>query len=645
VTPVSTDYANPTDRDALLARARSELERRLRAREPFRVEELLSSFPALASHPDAAVELIVAEFLARRALGEQPDPAECCARFPQWRQRLECALAPLLSKATDASAETQATGRQAPPRPEAPAALGRHEVYEEIGCGGMGIVYRARDLVLGREVALKRIRSGALTGSEVDRFYREARAAALLRHPNIMPIYAIGLSDGSPCYTMPLLTGGSLADHDDRYRHDPRAAAGVMAKVARAVQAAHDAGVVHRDLKPGNILLDAHGEPLVADFGLAKLADAGADVTCTGQAIGTPPYMAPEQISGERDQVGAATDVWALGIILYQLLTGARPFSGRGRRLEDEILTKEPAWPPALPAELGAITRACLRKRPQDRYAAAGLLAADLEAWLAGLPVRPPWRPAPRRRLWVALSCGLALFVALAAGVLALLPRDRPPDPLEAPEVLTAPGVWHPLLKREPVALRWHEGATNTHKVYQPEAGKLLASSEELALLQLGQTAARRYQLAVRFQQTPLVGNVGLFFGHQDCTVGGETGQRWQVLELVAEQPAGPLSRLRIDWKTYYLLGPPDRPRQVSKAHAVCSPLPVEPGEHRLELAVGPAGLESVSWDGRPLPRLSAAGGVNPPGPADYAGRFGIYLNNGGAVFREAGYLFREEPQ
>ncbi len=231
---------------------------------------------------------------------------------------------------------------------EAAPELGRHELQEEIGRGGMGVVYRARDLVLNRPVALKMIvpRQGLLeTPEAVHRFYREARAAARLRHPNIIAIHGMGLHQGRHCFTMPLLTG-ALSGRAASYRDDPRAAAALVEKIARAVQYAHDQGVIHRDLKPANILLDEQGEPLVADFGLAKVLDADADASSPGQRVGTPAYMSPEQAAGHTWEVSPRSDVWALGVILYELLTGARPFAeATPEGTYKRVLTGEPARP------------------------------------------------------------------------------------------------------------------------------------------------------------------------------------------------------------------------------------------------------------------------------------------------------------
>jgi hypothetical protein len=306
----------------------------------------------------------------------------------------------------------------------------RYHLLEQLPPSGMGIVYKARDPLLDIDVALKTMQSPlADEGHQsIERFLNDARALAKLDHPHIVRVYDVDEHDGRAYFTMGYMTGGSLDRHIDRFR-EPRAAAALVEKVARAMQYVHDHGIIHRDLKPGNILLDEHGEPRVTDFGLAKFRDnEKMDVTPQGAVLGTIPYMAPEQASGSVDEISPATDVWALGVILYELLTGRRPFDAKTREaLTSQICTSQPPRParlrPGLQQPLETITLKCLEKRREDRYATASALADDLGRWLAGESILA--RPAPLRerlRRFVRRHAAACAVTALLVVLLALAP-------------------------------------------------------------------------------------------------------------------------------------------------------------------------------------------------------------------------------
>jgi serine/threonine protein kinase/Flp pilus assembly protein TadD len=314
--------------------------------------------------------------------------------------------------------------------------FGDYELLEEIGRGGQGVVYRAHQKSLNRTVALKVIGLGPwTTETHLKRFRREAEAAASLDHPSIVPIYEVGERDGQCYFSMKLVDGGQL-DEVGRSTLSIRQAAELVAKVARTVHYAHEHGILHRDIKPGNILLDQNDEPHLTDFGLARLVEAESTVTATLDVLGTPSYMAPEQAAGGSTKVSKATDVYGLGAVLYQLLTGHPPFAG-GTTYETIklLLETEPRQPrqlnPKIDRELSTICLKCLEKDPTRRYASALALAEDLEHWLKHEPIQAkPSGFFTHARKWIRRNPGttvlVTLLVALAIGLSVTVWNRRP---------------------------------------------------------------------------------------------------------------------------------------------------------------------------------------------------------------------------
>src|ERR1043166_6941783 len=315
--------------------------------------------------------------------------------------------------------------------------IGNYQILEEIGRGGMGVIYRARQRHSRRIVALKRILSyHADSQDTLMRFRREAQAAANLDHPNILPIYEVSQSEeGLPFFSMKFAGGGSLLEAAPALRSDPRRAVALMAKVARAVQYAHNQGILHRDLKPGNILLDGHSEPLVSDFGLAKWLEPIGDLTRTPSIFGTPGYIAPEQVKGSTENLSPAADVYSLGAVLFHLLTGQPPFTGEHALKVIQQASEKPApklrnIAPNLDRDLETICAKCLELEPDARYQSAGELAEDLERWLHGhsivaRPVSPPvrlWRWSRRNPAFAGMA---ALLLALGIAVSALIWKNE----------------------------------------------------------------------------------------------------------------------------------------------------------------------------------------------------------------------------
>jgi hypothetical protein len=384
--------------------------------------------------------------------GRPFEPHEVVARYPEFaselneffqdQQDVDRLAGPL--RAVAGAGGTVALGAGATVHESSPSqpdpkvgSLGDYEVLGEIARGGMGVVFKARQKSLGRLVALKMVPEGG-TPDEVRRFRNEAEMAAGLDHPGIVPVHEVGQHAGQLYFSMKLFEGGSLAQHLDRYRNNPKGAVRLLAAVARAVHHAHQRGILHRDLKPSNILLDAEGQPHVTDFGLAKRVEVDTELTQSGALVGTPSYMAPEQTTGRRGEVTTATDVYGLGAVLYALVTGRPPFRAE-TVLDTLVLVREaPPEPPrrvnrGVDRDLEAVCLKCLHKDPSRRYSTAEALAEDLGRWLSGEPTlaRPAGRLerlgrwARRHRLAVGVAACLLLTLTALAGSAGWVLGDR----------------------------------------------------------------------------------------------------------------------------------------------------------------------------------------------------------------------------
>lgn len=404
----------------------------------------------MSSDRDERLGRLGEELAAALAAGAAIAPAAFAARFEVTTAEVAAAVRALQALDLSLGEEAEVGSPELP----APRLPDDYQLLGEVGRGGMGVVYRAHQRSLGRDVAVKVLRPGDLVfGAALRRFRAEARSLARLRHRHIVSVHDLGESeDGTLWFAMDLIDGGTLADELARVRRFlPSRAVRTVRQVASAVVHAHAQGIVHRDLKPQNVLLDAQGDAFVVDFGLARDSAAAGTRTMTGELLGTPAYMSPEQASGQGDRIGEASDVWALGALLYELLTGRGPFAGKPlHETIRAILEDEPIAPqrldPRIPGALAAISLKALRKRPEDRYATALAFAEDLERFASGHPVaaRPPG-PLPvlaaalRRR---ARGLGLALL-AVCATLLAVqlwLPSLRRGELLAAAERLCADG-------------------------------------------------------------------------------------------------------------------------------------------------------------------------------------------------------------
>lgn len=390
-----------------LRTACGEVTRRVAGGQTHVAESVLDQHPELAENADAALEVVYAEFVACEEAGQTADIPLWLERFPALRERLErlLRLHAVLggeSPAGEPDGPGPGSGRLQEREHELPLGVcGPYELLEEIARGGMGIVYRARQTSLGRTVAVKVLQSQAVTHDERGRFHGEAAAIASLQHPGIVQIFEVGTHQGTDYLSMEFVPGGSL-DKQIRSREwtNPDIAR-LMALLAEAVEHAHQHGIVHRDLKPANVLIDRSGSPKIADFGLAKRWQQAFDrKTQTGAIVGTPGYMSPEQAGGKHRQVSPATDIFSLGVILYELLTGRLPFEAE-TTLETLALiaAHEPVLPsriaPERPRDLETICLKCLNKLPEERYPTAGALAEDLRRFLDHRPIL-----ARRATLW-----------------------------------------------------------------------------------------------------------------------------------------------------------------------------------------------------------------------------------------------------
>ena len=437
---------------------------------PIEVERYLERNPALRGHDETILDMIYNEVVLREQVGEAPRLEEYQRRFPRWATQLamQFEVHQVLSSAASTlpgSDPGDPVGGKAPPglstiedsvRPPEPEGSGRtldlsaadnflvrrpttlgtprgavplprisgYEVLREVGRGGMGVVYLARQVRLNRPCALKTILAGDHASPEVAlRFLAEAETVARLRHPNIVQIHAIGDHDGRPYIELEYIEGGSLAGRLDGTPWAPERAARLIETIARAVHEAHALGVVHRDLKPANVLLDHDDIPKLTDFGLAKSLNHDSGLTRTETILGSPSYMAPEQADGRSKHVGTAADIYALGAILYELLTGRPPFRA-ATVLEtlDQVKMVEAVPPsrlqPNLPRDLETITLKCLEKEPQRRFGSALDLADDLRRFLNGEAIRAqPVGPIERSLKWVRrrpLEAGFLVVTGLA---------------------------------------------------------------------------------------------------------------------------------------------------------------------------------------------------------------------------------------
>lgn len=463
---MAIDPVNREGLEQLLRRSCREVEIRVRAGEDRVSEAILETNPALAVDAEMAIDIIYTEYVTREELGQKPTSEELSTRFPQWSSRLERLLdvdaalgevkpaALTIQPKSTWEGDPKAITTHGPnPPPVIRKRIGGYEILQEIGRGGMGVVYRARQLGLNRIVALKVIQAANVSPGQQSRFRAEAVAIAQLAHPNIVRVIEIGEQDDDHFISLEYAAEGSL---DRKLLSGPfaiRAAAEVVETLARAVDYAHEMGIIHRDLKPGNVLISADGVVKVADFGLAKwyLAPT-SEQTQSGALLGTPCYMAPEQAGGRAHQIGPATDIYALGVILYELLIGSPPFMSDStfETLENIRMQEPPSLRRlrrAVPRDLETICLRCLQKDPRRRFLSARDLAGDLHRFLEHEPIKSRsirsyekcWRWL--RRHAVISSLTTAMLVMALVGIFFVIQHRMEVDDLSSNVVLSTQRV------------------------------------------------------------------------------------------------------------------------------------------------------------------------------------------------------------
>lgn len=396
-----------------------ELEFRFRAGESPRVEEYLDRFADLQTSDEIVADLVRAEFEWRQRGGEQPAVDEYVARFPALADR----IAAWTKRATNIDEPPDAFDANPPHEPT--GRLGRFELLRRLGSGAFGTVYQARDPQLERLVAIKILpTSGENAMRVVERWLREARSTARLTHDGIVPLYEVGQADGACYLVSEYVSGPTLAALSSRQEIPFRRAAEFVRDVALALEVAHRAGIVHRDVKPSNIMIDEHGRPRLTDFGLAKLLTADASQTLDGHLLGTPAYMSPEQAQG-LSEISPTSDVYSLGVVLYELLTGQLPFAGHWRSVLRQLLNDDPRPPrkanARIPRDLETICLQAMSRQPARRYRSAAALADDLTRFLQdeSIAARPPGWPERVRRSVKRHPTTAVLVTAALVGVVA----------------------------------------------------------------------------------------------------------------------------------------------------------------------------------------------------------------------------------
>jgi tRNA A-37 threonylcarbamoyl transferase component Bud32 len=534
------------------------------------IQEYFKQHPSLGENEDSAIDLIYSEILLREEMNETVAWDEYFQQFPRYAEKLRRQQALHQMMKGLSSSDPQATVPQrmnsdtgetavlaapcaAPRMPVVPG----YELLQVLGEGSHGIVYLACQLSLGKQVALKMLRHGDSGEADERRLLRrDAEVLAKLDHPNIVRIIDLGEADGRLFYSMEYVKGRSLAERLDTGPLPPREAARLVEAAARALHAVHQQHIIHRDLKPANILLDEHGTPKVADFGLAKRLGADTSLAASGQLVGNIAHMAPEQSEGKPELVGPAADVWALGVILYESLTGRIPFVGKSfLETLDRIRHAEPALlrPLGVDRDLQTICWKCLEKDPVRRYASAEALADDLKRWQAGEPIvaRPEgWTRRVRRFVWhqrgkvaIALTIVVTVSAMLAAGTLLRGPSAEELEVRRQQDALAQ--IESELAAGQPVELipptggpryqAWRSAHPSQVVTQSPTEAFALQSREYglVELLRDPRCDSYRFEAEIRHESSNGIrGCVGLYFADFMITTAGDIEHWYCTVEF-----------------------------------------------------------------------------------------------------------------
>ncbi len=551
------------------------------------------------------------------------------------------------------------------PTPEQlPRLIGRYKLTQLLGEGSFAQVYLAFDSQLGRDVALKIPRTNRFNSAEqLARFLDEARHVAKLEHPGIVRVYDIGwLSDEACFIAMEYCPGGSLdgllkSEQISRVR-----AVDVIAAVADAIHHAHLKGFVHRDVKPSNIMFGSDGRPRLVDFGLAINDDQQANYA--GEIAGTLPFMSPEQVRGDSHHLDGRTDIWSLGIILYQMLAGRRPFAGNRQQLSDQILSREPKplrqIDDSIPIELELDCQKCLAKSVQDRWSTAADFAVSLRSYMEEVRRTSVTRATIQTEALASSTAAIKLrrlnnlLIAIVAVVLAtgcgvILQAVISPQKIEPSNSMLAFSLdslplrkEFPLLEREPRKLLWFEDDPTCTLHFDPKSSLLTVGSRSEVLVDLGETTAAGYRLDGEFTKTAWTGNAGFFWGWLPDSANPQNSSCY-VLFLNCQNANKPQPNFGIELKHLGLQ--PDRKGQlvVSSDFTFAGetiPAPNAVGGS-LEVSIQASSLKSVRWNGVELEKLKtkffeACKLVPQKVPSMSKGHFGIFNNHGTVSVRNA---------